>query len=493
VDITGGKIIRVNNTTGYPRGAAVYVEQSAVDSEFVKMLSISGTAEITSNSWYTVYIKGNGATNRGGALVGGAEAEISGGKIENTSENTDGGKNAVYAGEATKVTISGTAELSAKSYNGKAFPPGGPSIQSGVVYGYRSKLYILGGKIRSIVTDTAAYNPIAVSNHSYQSSGGAMTYIGGTPDIEGALYLAYGGVPSVLTDGLQAFRPGTRVYKVATNERMTEGKAIVSNGAGFTSNFALATVYTDNVANDRSYVLGANGDNIVATANGVYKVTFNLNGSTSAPAPEVISVVKNGTLGEAAKPPLNRYVITKSDGKNYSNDGDWHVSNGVVGGVVSVGDVFDFGLGVKGTEVTGNMMLTLLWTDDEVSVLASDREIPAARGPEVAVIAPIAVTAAGEFTAGPIPSVLRSGKVSFFWNGAPIKAGKLSIFDAAGNAVTGVAIGDKSGAAGKRAVAVWNQTDAKGRPVAAGTYLAKGVITTKSGSSERVSIVLGVK
>ncbi|MDR2591749.1 MAG: hypothetical protein LBC59_02970 [Chitinispirillales bacterium] len=486
VDITGGKISRVNNTASDPRGAAVYVEQNAVDSEFVKMLSISGTAEITSNAWYTVQIKGNGISSYG-ALVGGAEAEISGGKIENTLENKSGC--AVYSAGGARVTISGTAELSAKSYNGKTPPQGGPRIQSGVVYGYRSMIYILGGKIKSIVTDTAAYNPIAVTTHSYQQApGGTGIYVGGTPDIEGALYFAYGGATSVLTDGLQAFRPGTRVYKVATNSQMTEGMAMVSNGAGFTSNFALATVYSDNVANDRGFRLGANGDHIVATAGSVYDVSFNVMGASGTP-PATIKVIAGGTLGELAKPATKGYVSAGG----FTNDGKWYRSNGMLGGQHIQGPEFKFGIGNDGTRVNDDMTLILSWTD-VISVLASNREIPAAQGPTVIAIAPVSVVAAaGELSAGPIPSALLSGNVSFFWNGAPIKAGKLSIFDAAGNAVTGVAIGDKSGAAGKRTVAVWNLTDAKGRPVAAGTYLAKGVITTKSGSSERVSIVLGVK
>jgi hypothetical protein len=150
-------------------------------------------------------------------------------------------------------------------------------------------------------------------------------------------------------------------------------------------------------------------------------------------------------------------------------------------------------LDVKGTNVTGNMTLTLLWTDEAVSVLASSREIPAAPAAEVTAIAPVAVMAVGELTAGPVPQMSRSGKISFFWNGAPVKSGKLSVFDAAGKVVGKVAVSDNSGIAGRRPVAAWNLKDSRGRPVAEGVYLAKGVIATKSGKSERVSVLLGVR
>jgi len=137
-------------------------------------------------------------------------------------------------------------------------------------------------------------------------------------------------------------------------------------------------------------------------------------------------------------------------------------------------------------EDIGPYRAALYWKDftnieEYVSVASHDRVIPSAHPNNESVsIAPInPLTVA--FTAGPTPAVRPSGAITFFRNGAIIKNAALTIYDASGNVVTTI----KSG--------VWDLRDASGRPVSAGTYLARGVVKAKSGKSERVSAVVGVR
>jgi uncharacterized repeat protein (TIGR02543 family) len=130
-----------------------------------------------------------------------------------------------------------------------------------------------------------------------------------------------------------------------------------------------------------------------------------------------------------------------------------------------------------------------------VSVATPDRVIPGA-GSDVgaAAIAPVSPLTA-EFTAGPNPVGASLGAVKFFLSGSRVKEAALTIYDASGNAVNRVNIGAGAdiGGKGKRPVASWDLRDAKGRPVAEGTYLVKGVIKTAGGKREPVSAVVGVR
>ncbi|MDR0330408.1 MAG: InlB B-repeat-containing protein, partial [Chitinispirillales bacterium] len=128
--------------------------------------------------------------------------------------------------------------------------------------------------------------------------------------------------------------------------------------------------------------------------------------------------------------------------------------------------------------------------EEETAVAANNREVPPAPNAEVSVITPLPVIA-GELTAGPNPASKQTGAVNFFRTGQSIKTGKLLIYDAYGNLVTKLNLSDKN-TAGKRIVAAWNLKDAKNRPVAEGTYIAKGAITTKSGAKEKVSALIAV-
>jgi hypothetical protein len=154
--------------------------------------------------------------------------------------------------------------------------------------------------------------------------------------------------------------------------------------------------------------------------------------------------------------------------------------------------------GVKDTTRTDiavrDSTIKAMFDVDPTSVASTDRVIPSAPGSEIVVVAPVTVVA-GEFTAGPNPAAKQSGEVRFFWSGRAVKSGKLVVFDASGNLVKKVNAGESASVSGlaKRAVGSWDLKDAKGRPVAEGTYLVKGVIVTQDGAKVKASAVLGVR
>jgi len=125
------------------------------------------------------------------------------------------------------------------------------------------------------------------------------------------------------------------------------------------------------------------------------------------------------------------------------------------------------------------------------SILSAERVIP---GGNVGVenFQPLQAVS---FTAGPNPVVRQSGEVKFFWQGKRVESGGLTVFDAAGNVVSRVAIKDtkdiKDGN-NRRIVGSWDLTDGKGRIVSEGTYLVRGVIVV-DGKRERVSVLVGVR
>ena len=129
------------------------------------------------------------------------------------------------------------------------------------------------------------------------------------------------------------------------------------------------------------------------------------------------------------------------------------------------------------------------------AVATPDRVVPAVRpGEESAVVAPVAPLTA-EFTVGPNPASRSFGTINFFRNGPRISPASLSIYDASGNVVCKVAIKDSAAinSSVKRSVGSWDLRDAKGCFVSDGTYLLRGVVKTKAGKSERVSLVVGVR
>jgi len=97
-------------------------------------------------------------------------------------------------------------------------------------------------------------------------------------------------------------------------------------------------------------------------------------------------------------------------------------------------------------------------------------------------------------TAGPNPAAKQAGTIKFYREGKRVNNCELRIYDAAGNVVARVGINDKAlNSYAKRQVGSWDLTDRKERPVPVGTYLARGVLKTSDGKTEKISVILGVR
>jgi hypothetical protein len=130
--------------------------------------------------------------------------------------------------------------------------------------------------------------------------------------------------------------------------------------------------------------------------------------------------------------------------------------------------------------------------DITVSVTSTDRLIPETSTEIAAAVQP--KSAPGRFTAGPNPaSRVKADVVAFFWDGAVLNGGALSVYDANGNFIRRININTPAPLFTAGQIASWDLTDAKGRQVAAGTYLVRGSLTTAGGKSEKVSAVIGVR
>jgi len=95
------------------------------------------------------------------------------------------------------------------------------------------------------------------------------------------------------------------------------------------------------------------------------------------------------------------------------------------------------------------------------------------------------------------PNVLKRvngvGSMSFYISGGEVKSGQLRIYDVLGNSIAKIDVADRAGGnLGKRRAGSWDLTDSKGRPVPAGSYLIRGVLTRTDGGKARVSIIVNV-
>jgi hypothetical protein len=257
---------------------------------------------------------------------------------------------------------------------------------------------------------------------------------------------------------------------------------MVTNGARFASNFTIAPAN----GGSTTFSLAASGNDIVATTGDIHTVAFNLNGGVGT-VPASILVVSGARLGELVMPSAD-YV----NADNFKSDGLWYTTNGRVGVDWIISDEFKFTTGNTGTSVTRDMTLVLDWTDIIVSVAQTDRVVPGNSDAEASVIAPIVVIG-GEIIAGP-NTVSKSGTVNLFRIGRSIQNGKLAVYDASGNKVKTIKVSDKStNSTDKRIVGTWDLTDAKGRPVSEGAYLINGIVTTRDGKREKVSVIVSVR
>jgi hypothetical protein len=141
---------------------------------------------------------------------------------------------------------------------------------------------------------------------------------------------------------------------------------------------------------------------------------------------------------------------------------------------------------IENIDVTVNVICST------TAINSSNRVIPGEREEEAVINIPVIV--AGDITVGPNPVTRQAGAVNIFRVGRQIIDGSLTVYDASGNFVRRVSINDNaSGSSAARVIGSWDFTDSRGKPVAEGTYLLRGVVTTTGGSRERVSVVIGVR
>jgi len=166
---------------------------------------------------------------------------------------------------------------------------------------------------------------------------------------------------------------------------------------------------------------------------------------------------------------------------NGSPNAPVNVGTYAVGVSVSGGTFF-----APGTLSLGNYNITrsVSVADGEKVILPPDVE-------EGALVTPVNGLSA-VFTAGPNPVSKAADSVTFFWQGRALSGGTLSVYDAAGNIVRKVSVSGGGASAARRKVGSWDLRDSKGRQVAEGTYLVKGVVNGRDGSREHVSYKVGV-
>jgi hypothetical protein len=401
--------------------------------------------------------------------MGGGWLEVTGGAVG--SDTLSG--YAINNAQSGRTVISGNTEITTASPNGAVY------------IGADAYLYLYGGIVSSLaaVNGDSAAKAIVVYEGDGSKSAGRLEMCG-SPAVDGTISLSVrDGFPIKISagDGYVFNPPRNEIYRVAISA--SDSGVVVENGAGFFYNFAL------DVAGNAGLKLAVDANDLVA-AKKTCNISFSLNGSLGNPSPpDDILVVKGGTVSDKLKPSTDEYISRSG----YYNDGKWYVRTGISADGDQMSTPFRFSDEGGGASVDADMVLTLFWTDIRaIAIRESTRDIPVVRNAETAAITPI-VSSSGSLTAGPSPVSGSVGAVNFFRSGTPISNGKLFIYDASGNIVTTVIVNDRSGISSRRSVASWKINDDSVRPVANGTYVARGVVTTKAGKTERVSVLINVQ
>ena len=212
--------------------------------------------------------------------------------------------------------------------------------------------------------------------------------------------------------------------------------------------------------------IGSNGDNVILSGNLAFRGMIGMHTDVTG-----AETVNGADIG------IEEILADNTLGKRFTEENGWTIEKGKLPGLLG-----------KAVDIPEYLYR-------EIAILATDRVIPRGKPDEAAVVAPVSQLTGG-FTVGPNPVGRSSGAVvSFFWQGKAIKGGALTVYDAAGRVVRKLGVKDKAvaGDAGKRVVGSWGLADARGRPVAAGTYLVRGAVKVADGKRERVSALVGVR
>jgi len=195
------------------------------------------------------------------------------------------------------------------------------------------------------------------------------------------------------------------------------------------------------------------------------------------------TVVWNGSNWGTVAVPAKKGVAT-----NYTGDLRVVYEANNVEGTTAVGDssaVTVYTVKVKGPADDNFTMcdetigtITVLRFGD--AILDANREIPVGGvTADQAAVAPVKIIT-NAFSVGPNPAS-NNGAVSIYWNGSKSVNGKLAVFTSNGKKIATVPV------SGTKKIGSWN---AAGAPE--GSYLIKGVLTTRDGEKVKVSTLVGV-
>jgi len=334
-----------------------------------------------------------------------------------------------------------------------------------------------------------AVTPIIIS----QPTGGSVT-VGGTHTLS---------VSASTSDN------GTLSYQWYSNiSESNSGGTIIygaTNSSYSVSTSTAGTYYYYVVVTNTIVDNGDGGRKDTSVTSRVVKVT--VNSLVNAAIPTITAQPQSVTIsvGESFTASI---TATSSDGGTLSYA--WYDGDGIVGTgssyrvptseegtyyyyAVVTNTIIDNGDGGQKTANIESELITVTVKSKD-AVQSSDRTIPNANPSNgISSISPVPPLTS-DFTVGPNPAVKSSGTVSIFRNGSRVAYATLFIYDASGNIVKKIRIIDDAvGSQTRRKVSTWNLRDGNGRPVAEGSYLVKGVIKTKDGKREKVSLVVGVR
>jgi hypothetical protein len=431
------------------------------------------------------------------------------------------GENAVYnTGDAAirNGTVSATSYYAIYNTGTMEITNATLSTESGYAVYNTGTLYITNATI-SEASDYAIYN--------YGSDGRLI--LAGTSNITGRIAGFGTGQVSVITTNPNSFMPGNRRYLLAPSN-LNDGDVVVVGGAGFRGNFELANA---------GFALVVAGNDLIAhnifgtpaAIDTVYSQGLTL---ASLTLPAGYAWVSPGTVLYAGDNQVFDAVYTDPDGIYEPTQGEITVS-------VAKAEYDMSGIAFRDTTVlyngeaqsifiTGTLPqgVTVLYDGNEqtemgtytvtVNFIVADTNyiVPQSMSAELTIAVTNSVQSTNrviiqdephgetsdifsvnitrdKFSAGPVPVSKQAGSVNFFWQGRSIRNGALHIYGSTGNLVKKINISDKAhGNQERRKVGEWDLTCSNRRPVSEGSYVVRGTITAKDGTTKKISVILNV-
>jgi len=282
----------------------------------INNVSIISRADITATSGSAVSVIRNNGTG---------SVTVMGGTLQQTQDAP--GNHAINNNSSGTITVR----------DGIIQSTGGVAIQN--INSPPATINIFGGTLSSLNNDNAIVN----------TNAGSWIFLGGDPIINGNINVSSMGRLSAITSGADMFAPSDdqTYYVTLAGTLALAGTVAVANGANHIDKFTLT--------ND-GWGIRVNGNNVFAALERT--ITFNLNGGTGEPPPNMIVV--SGTTAPSA-PETGEWTF---DG--WHHDG-WYIPISTDGTMFSYTPFIFGGAGV-GTVVDRDRTLHLVWTQYEYRI-----------------------------------------------------------------------------------------------------------------------------